>query len=691
MAIKIVNPQVVSFSPVSTAEVGQTIKVKQVNENNKPIEWEATDFPEGVKSWNELEDRPFYDESYTGEITYEFDGDLNGKEVVTFNSTPIVKMSDFAPTLAELEAATGFYYDPTDGTSKPLTSEVLEILNLSEEEAFGIEGYILMLRYPLLNESGDTDTMGIVMSLPFGFPAYGIPAGLWFFYSENDYYCQSLTYTGTVEHIKKLDPKYLPEGGVGYDKIIDLGSTIAWDGTPSDTIVDFMGLELHHVSDSTPNVDELVGGSFTMRLVFNSANGESDENSNDEFELTSDKVVQISANIIALFHSSSACIGIVREDGATYDTGSGIVTFPKKGVYFVYTEFDSFDGNAGEGLYNVSSLTKEGYNFTKTEVHKIDPKYLPEGIGYEETYTGEITIEWDGDPTGKPTVDAGGGVLIVKISDNTPTMSEVLSGQVVIDGGSTAITEDMIVDASAEGVPALIVAEGIFICYEVVSELGISEAGTYVISEMPSFAFIYTGTATNIHKIDPKYLEFSKKSEIANETVDASRDCVGFANDFNLDAGETYIVDFDGTQYTCVARLLEGVVFMGNLYIAGASEDSGEPFIIAKQDDGCWMTVRSYGVYHIKICHVVEYAKIPKECLPDDLSGLPKVTSDDNGKVLTVDNGQWKAFNLPEIPEIIVDAEISDTSTNAVQNKVIKEYIDTSIASAINAAIAATY
>lgn len=47
MSIKIVNPQVVSFSPVSTAEVGQTIKVKTVDENNKPTEWEAVDFPSG--------------------------------------------------------------------------------------------------------------------------------------------------------------------------------------------------------------------------------------------------------------------------------------------------------------------------------------------------------------------------------------------------------------------------------------------------------------------------------------------------------------------------------------------------------------------------------------------------------------------------------------------------------------------
>lgn len=48
MAIKVFNAQVASFSPVTTAKVGQTLKVKKVDENNKPTEWEAIDIPSGI-------------------------------------------------------------------------------------------------------------------------------------------------------------------------------------------------------------------------------------------------------------------------------------------------------------------------------------------------------------------------------------------------------------------------------------------------------------------------------------------------------------------------------------------------------------------------------------------------------------------------------------------------------------------
>lgn len=71
--------------------------------------------------------------------------------------------------------------------------------------------------------------------------------------------------------------------------------------------------------------------------------------------------------------------------------------------------------------------------------------------------------------------------------------------------------------------------------------------------------------------------------------------------------------------------------------------------------------------------------------------GVPEVTTEDNGKILQVVDGVWAATELSELSEITIDTELSDTSTNAVQNKAIKEYIDSSIALAIGGAIAAKY
>lgn len=57
-------------------------------------------------------------------------------------------------------------------------------------------------------------------------------------------------------------------------------------------------------------------------------------------------------------------------------------------------------------------------------------------------------------------------------------------------------------------------------------------------------------------------------------------------------------------------------------------------------------------------------------------SDLPEVTTSDAGKALVVgSDGNWMASEI-EIPEITVDSELSSTSTNPVQNKVIKAALD---------------
>jgi hypothetical protein len=58
---------------------------------------------------------------------------------------------------------------------------------------------------------------------------------------------------------------------------------------------------------------------------------------------------------------------------------------------------------------------------------------------------------------------------------------------------------------------------------------------------------------------------------------------------------------------------------------------------------------------------------------------------------LQVVDGVWAAVELSGLSEVIIDTELSDTSTNAVQNKAIKAYIDSNIALAIGGAIAAKY
>lgn len=67
--------------------------------------------------------------------------------------------------------------------------------------------------------------------------------------------------------------------------------------------------------------------------------------------------------------------------------------------------------------------------------------------------------------------------------------------------------------------------------------------------------------------------------------------------------------------------------------------------------------------------------------LPD-----PNPDDSDDGKVLAINKHKWEIKAIPAGGGVIVDTAMSSTSTNPVQNKVIKQYVDSAIAVAINSA-----
>lgn len=73
-----------------SAEVGQMIVVKAVDENGKPTEWEAVNVPTGGAShWDDIEGKPFYEEGeetvlFDGDITFSPDGKLKGQTQITY-------------------------------------------------------------------------------------------------------------------------------------------------------------------------------------------------------------------------------------------------------------------------------------------------------------------------------------------------------------------------------------------------------------------------------------------------------------------------------------------------------------------------------------------------------------------------------------------------------------------------------
>lgn len=160
----------------------------------------------------------------------------------------------------------------------------------------------------------------------------------------------------------KVDPDYLPDGGFGYEDVTNIGDTLTWDGTPTDTVVQFMTdplTEYCRVSNNTPTAEKLVGATATLE--------------GSTLEITDDSLVKEYGDIVAFAPeatSGAALIIVAYKDGATM---AGI-EIPQKGIYFIRVFEDA-------GITHISSLTIPNYNFTKTEVHKIDKKFLPDDIG----------------------------------------------------------------------------------------------------------------------------------------------------------------------------------------------------------------------------------------------------------------------------------------------------------------------
>ena len=123
---------------------------------------------------------------------------------------------------------------------------------------------------------------------------------------------------------------------------------------------------------------------------------------------------------------------------------------------------------------------------------------------------------------------------------------------------------------------------------------------------------------------------------------------------FNLVEGQTYMVDWDGTEYECVCGKFNNFLFIGNSYISGGGEDTGEPFVYVPAQKA-FATLDTAPSHTISVKTTAETViPMAEEYLPENLATKADVevaqTTANNAQT-TANNAQTTAEHAQSIAE----------------------------------------
>ena len=130
-------------------------------------------------------------------------------------------------------------------------------------------------------------------------------------------------------------------------------------------------------------------------------------------------------------------------------------------------------------------------------------------------------------------------------------------------------------------------------------------------------------------------------------------------NAFEIVIGQTYTVNWDGTVYECVCSVLDSTLAFGNLFIAGADNDTGEPFVYVyytKQATGVFATLDTSASHTISVKTTAEtVTPMAEEFLP-------------SGVTAAIENAQTAAENAQTAANSArTAAENAQTTADAAQ------------------------
>ena len=142
---------------------------------------------------------------------------------------------------------------------------------------------------------------------------------------------------------------------------------------------------------------------------------------------------------------------------------------------------------------------------------------------------------------------------------------------------------------------------------------------------------------------------------------DAGQYAASLTEAFEIVEGQTYTVSWDGTEYECVCSVLDSMLAFGNLSIAGAGDDTGEPFTYGyntKQATGVFGTTDTAASHTISVKRTGEIVTpMAEEFLPENLA-----TKSDVAVVRNTANAAQTAANAAQTA-----ANAAQTTANAAQ------------------------
>lgn len=465
--------------------------IGKINENSEAI---ASGAGGGVKSWNELEDRPFGETTGTSD-TVIFDGDITGRDKVFVPSSDdmemyMVKISDAVPTLEDFQngiAGEMFIAGETQSITAP--ADILtDMGNVIVASDFSCA----------VAKEDNADVDGIIFPTKGIYTVCGVSDGVVAMYVSK---FTIVGYTGfTATTVKYIDNKYLEP----FETITVGKDTLEWDGNtnglykPADT--EKTQHNMYLVSDAMPTYEELCNGG-TMTVVFN---GSTYTETLSSSNLTGSGALSDEdyAEEYVLLPNAMGCV-IYKPDTVIF----GDVIAEKTGIYLAVPTI----------------LQINGYTGFKEEQTKLKEECLPEHLQFGETTVESDTLTWDGDMTGKTSVslDMEGTVMYcVRVSDVIPTIDDFSNG------GSARIQGQGLAEFTSSDISVgegyLILSDAGIVVSEpnvVVQEYGLTfpETGIYLANIPDNMMYVaeftingYKGfKTTGIKKINKKYIPSS--------------------------------------------------------------------------------------------------------------------------------------------------------------------------------------